>query len=410
MRYKSTRIRRIGMLNFNSLEELKSNSRITEFDKEYDILKNRITSVLDSNPNCVPLFIAITGSVSYNSDTETSDLDAKIIYLQKDIIDYSQYNASNYAPQITGDSDDITFYEIGRYIELLSDNNPNIIELLNTDQQCIVYKHDAWDTYILPRITKNVLSKRCFYTFYNYSKTQKEKSKGRNKKITNPMSKDRKSPLDFCYIIEGKVSTPLRHWLSTNNLVQTKIGLSSIPNAREMYALYYDYDNTKKYKGIVKESNDVEVSNELRLTSIDKEDVLSALLSYNKDGYTSYCRKYREYWGENGWINNRNEARYIEDVENGHGYDGIKLAHAVRLCIMARDIARTGIVVPRRSDDERDLYLKIRKGVMKFEEVEEYLETIIVDMKDSFVASTLPEIPDTEYLRKCLGEIREHLL
>lgn len=398
------------MLKFNSLEELKSNSRIIEFDKEYDILKNRITSVLDSNPNCVPLFIAITGSVSYNSDTETSDLDAKIIYLQKDIIDYSQYNASNYSPQIMGDSDDITFYEIGRYIELLSDNNPNIIELLNTDQQCVIYKHDAWDTFILPRITKNVLSKRCFYTFYNYSKTQKEKSKGRNKKITNPMSKDRKSPLDFCYIIEGKVSTPLRYWLSTNNLVQTKIGLSSIPNAREMYALYYDYDNTKKYKGIVKESNDVEVSNELRLTSIDKEDTHIALLSYNKDGYTSYCRKYREYWGENGWINNRNEARYIEDVENGHGYDGIKLAHAVRLCIMARDIAKTGIVVPRRSDDERDLYLKIRKGVMKFEEVEEYLETIITDMKDSFTASTLPEIPDTEYLKKCLSEIRTYLL
>jgi hypothetical protein len=399
------------MLEYNNLEELKSKSRILDFDAEYTILKDKITSVLDSNPNCMPLFIAITGSVSYNSDTETSDLDAKIIYLQKDIIDYSQYNASNYSPQlITNVGDDITFYEIGRYIELLSDNNPNIIELLNTDEICVVYKHPLWDGYILPRISQNTLSKRCFYTFYNYSKTQKEKSKGLNKKITNPISKHRKSPLDFCYIIDGKSTTPLRYWLNENGYSQNKIGLTKVPNARDIYALYYDNDNTKKYKGIVKETDNVEVSNELRLSSISKEDEYIALLSYNKDGYTSYCRKYREYWGENGWINNRNEARYIQDVENGHGYDGIKLAHAVRLCIMARDIARTGIVVPRRSNEERDLYLKIRKGQMEFEDVEIYLESVITEMKDSFETSTLPETPDTEYLKAMLGEIRKFFL
>ena len=91
---------------------------------------------------------------------------------------------------------DVVYYELRKFIELVSKNNPNIIELLNTPEDCVLYKHPIYD-----RILEfNWITKQCKNTFAGYAYAQIKKAKGLNKKVLNPMDKERKSVLDFCFV------------------------------------------------------------------------------------------------------------------------------------------------------------------------------------------------------------------
>jgi hypothetical protein len=59
-------------------------------------------------------------------------------------------------------------------------------------------------------------------------------------------------------------------------------------------------------------------SNQLRLSSIPKGEESIAVISFNKDGYTQHCKDYKAY---QEWLENRNEARYVETQEHGQKID-----------------------------------------------------------------------------------------
>jgi len=40
--------------------------------------------------------------------------------------------------QISNRTSDIVYYEIGRYVDLLMENNPNMLELLATPNDCVL--------------------------------------------------------------------------------------------------------------------------------------------------------------------------------------------------------------------------------------------------------------------------------
>ena len=62
------------------------------------------------------IFECISGSKSYGLDLPTSDTDIKGVYiLPKEIL----FGLNN-IPQINNESNDIVFYELGRFVELLS--------------------------------------------------------------------------------------------------------------------------------------------------------------------------------------------------------------------------------------------------------------------------------------------------
>lgn len=95
-------------------------------------------------------------------------------------------------------------------MELLLKNNPNIIEILATPDDCILYKHPLMDQLRL----EDFISNLCKDSFAGYAMTQIKKARGLKKKIVNPMAKERKSLLDFCNILKGYDSVPLSQWLT----------------------------------------------------------------------------------------------------------------------------------------------------------------------------------------------------
>lgn len=80
------------------------------------------------------LFECISGSKAYGLDTATSDTDIKGVFL----LPKEDFYGLNYIPQVSNETNDIVYYELGRYFELLLLNNPNILELLSTPENKIL--------------------------------------------------------------------------------------------------------------------------------------------------------------------------------------------------------------------------------------------------------------------------------
>jgi hypothetical protein len=281
-------------------------------------------------------------------------------------------------------------------------------------------------------IRDKLLTKRCKHSFAGYAKKQIQKAKGLDK--MQNWEKDRvtrKEPIDFCHVIDGHGSRPLKDYLRKNGMEQKFCGVTKIPNARDVYGLFYDWDahvcfsefeteehreHNKRilreagkpmgigYKGIAKTGVGANVaeSNQLRLSSIPKGQVIDSVMVYNKDSYTKSCKDYANY---QTWLENRNEQRWVDVKEHGQQYDGKNLMHCKRLLQIAREIAETGTMTIRRPN--REELLDIRKGRVKLEDLIGWAEQEMIDLDTMFDNSDLPDEVPTELINETLKKIRK---
>jgi uncharacterized protein len=337
------------------------------------------------------IFEAIGGSRAYGTDLPTSDTDIRGVFIlpEEDILGHK------YVEQVNDNNNDIIYYEIRRFIELISTANPNILELLNTPDSCILHKDPIFD--ILLSHKDMFVTKKCRDSFGGYATQQIKQARGMKKKIVNPVDEVRKSPLDFCYVInvKGNGSRPLldEDFRIENN---KHYGVCVIPHAHDLYYLYKH--QRPIYKGIINEDL---TSNELRLSSIPKGQIPILIFSYNKDGYTRYCKDYKEYWD---WVKNRNPERYENNQKHGKGYDSKNLMHCHRLLDMSIDILEgRGIVVRRNNREE---LLTIRRGERDYDELLEDAEAKLKKMDELFIKSNLPSKVDYSVTHNILIEMR----
>lgn len=357
--------------------------------------------------NGLILFETIVGSQAYATNIETSDIDKKFVY----ILPMDNILGTGYVPQIEV-TKDYMGWEIRRFLELLGTNNPTVLELLNSPEDCIVSKHELFDLVIAHK--DDFITKICKDSFGGYARQQIKKAKGLDKKQNWEKDKvTRKDVLDFVYVIEGEKSIPWKAW-NSGKYDEKFCGVVNVPNARDVYAVYYDgeaemchserYDeeirngykeSLKKaglpmglgYKGIVKtgEGANAAESNQLRLSSIPKGEKAICNIIYNKDGYTMHCKDYKEY---QEWLENRNEARYVETQEHGQRIDGKNMMHCMRLIRMAQEIGRGEGIIVRRPDAQE--LLSIRRGEVDLEQLIEMADEAIAEMDEIFKKSVLP--------------------
>jgi uncharacterized protein len=335
------------------------------------------------------LLECISGSKAYGLATEKSDTDKKgVFYLPK-----AQFYGLDYIAQVNNESHDEVYYELGRFVELLVKNNPNALELLATPAGQVVYRHELMDQ--LP--VGLFLSQLCKETFAGYAHTQIRKARGYKKKVVNPVAKERKTVLDFCYVPEGNAAVPLPAWLEKQGYRQEQCGLTAIPHTKGMYALFYDEAGGLGYQGIVSNAE----ANDVSLSSISKGEREKAYLYFNVEHYSSHCREYREYWE---WIDKRNEERYQRNKEHGKAYDAKNMMHTIRLLQVAEEIGRKGALNVYRKN--REELLAIKNGVYEYEDLIHMADALMHRISEAYSKSSLPKQPDKKRIEQALINIR----
>ncbi|MFT5645479.1 MAG: hypothetical protein ACI976_000149 [Aureispira sp.] len=336
------------------------------------------------------LFEAISGSKAYGLSLPSSDTDIKGVF----VLPQNSFYGLDYIPQVNDAKNDEVYYELGRFVELLYKNNPNILELLNTPEDCILYEHPLFKK-LAPAL---FLSKKCKDTFAGYAMSQIKKARGLNKKIMNPMEKERKAVLDFCYVQHAQGAIDLKTWLTKHQFRQESCGLVNIPHMKDLYGLYYDKNEPYNFQGITRPKT----VDTIILSSIPKEAKQVAVLYFNKDGYKKYCKDYKQYWD---WVDKRNDSRYENTISHGKNYDAKNIMHTFRLLDMAEEILSTGNINVRRPN--RTALLEIRKGVFEYNTLMERAEEKVARIEQLYTTSTLPETPDKIQVEQILVEIRK---
>jgi predicted nucleotidyltransferase len=375
--------------------------------------------------NGLILFECIIGSQAYGTQTPTSDVDKKFVY----ILPQDYILGTGYVEQLNVNKDYVG-WELKRFLELMGSSNPTVLELLNTPEDCIITKHPLFQ-YVLDH-KADFITKGCKNSFAGYAVQQIQKARGLNKKQNWEKDKvTRKDVLDFVYVIQGEKSIPWKVWNENNVRYDEKFcGVTNVPNARDVYAVYFDTDanncfNEKipehmreaakewrkdeghsmgfGYKGLVKtgEGQNVAESNQLRLSSIPKGQTPICNIVYNKDGYSTHCKDYKEY---EEWLANRNEQRYVDTQAHGQKIDGKNMMHCMRLIRMSKEIGRGEGIQVRRAD--REYLLSIRKGEIDLDSLIETAEAEIKEMDRIFEESDLPKSIDSELVNKLLIKIR----
>ena len=379
--------------------------------------------------NGLILFEALSGSRAYGTNIDTPEYTSDFDYRGVFIMPEEHVLGFGYVEQISDEMNDITFYEVGRFLQLLESNNPNMLELLNVPEECMIYKHPFFD-YILEH-KEEFITKQCRNSIAGYARQQIKKATGLNKKQNWEAEEVKpKDILDFCYVLDGGKTRPIKHWFERMGHVsdiQKFCGVVNMANAEDIYALYIDHksanlfsvDETARaklinhlksnneelglgYKGIVKvDENNTPTSNQLRLSSIPKDEPLACVFRYNKDGYTQHCKKRREY---DEWIAKRNTARYTDVKAHGQKIDGKNMMHCKRLIEMSKEIAEGKGVIVRRPNAKE--LLGIRRGEVSLADLLKWAENELESIDKLFIESDLPDSVDREMTHELLVRIR----
>jgi predicted nucleotidyltransferase len=336
----------------------------------------------------------IVGSQLYGLATPESDTDTKGIFK----LPIDELLKFSHPQQIDDERNDTVFYELKRFLDLAMAGNPNILEVLYAPDDKILI--DSIDYQFLRENRSTFLTKNIRNSLGGYAVQQIKKARGQKKKIVNPVDKKRKDLLDFTYVLAPLGATPIKEWLHRQRhhaeTLQENYGAASVDHAKNVFYIYY---NKGKYdfKGLIGED-----SNQLRMSSIPKDVILDYIPVYcNIEGYSTYCKEYKEYWD---WVAKRNPARYASVEKHGKGYDGKNLMHCFRLLEMGIDAARTGELQVVRPN--REWLLKVRAGDFEYDDLINEAERKLKELDEAIEKSSLPSRVNRKEVEKILMSLR----
>lgn len=410
-------------------------------------------TIKDIEENGMIAYKYIAGSHSQNLNGPDSDEDFHGVYFAP--IEAILGLGADYQEEVSDEKHDETYHEFGKWMTLLSKGNPNALESLFIPENLVVGEVHPVIKKVLEHRDKFV-SKEVVKSLSGYAFNQIKKARGLGKKIVNPVT-ERKDVLDFCYVADAQGSKPVKEYLKEHNMDQKYCGLVNIPNMPHTYGVYYDwaayfkfenkyaeaeedrfndwsinYDEKghkyNKYKpkwanrfsssswdkikeriknkeffhyGGIVHPDDIEKSNEVRLSSIPKGEKPVFMMQYNKDAYTCHCREYKEY---QEWVEKRNQKRYSKAVEAG--YNQKNMCHCVRLLTMAKEVSEGKGFNLWRTDD-RDFLMGIKNGDYSYEYLIDYAEKLLADVEKNLPNSDLPDQVDKDFVNKLLIECRK---
>ena len=335
-------------------------------DKIKEKLKSYEYNFLRENEHLGDNIIMLTvgGSYAYGTNVEGSDIDIRGCALnsKRDILTNVNFE------QFINEKTDTTIYSFNKLISLLSNCNPNTIELLGNKTESYFYLSD-----IGRELLENAdlfLSKKAAHSFGGYATAQLRR-------------------------LDNKAARSL------GQVEREKHILNSIKNAEFSFKdRYFKYpeDGIRLYlDDAIQENFDKEIFMDINLTHYPLRD------------YDSMFNEISNIVKDYNKLGKRNKNA-IE-----HGKLGKHMMHLVRLYYMCFDILEQGKIVTYR-EKEHDLLMNIRNGkflndknepVSEFYEMVDELEERLKYAKEN---TSLPERPDYKRIEEFVMSVNERVI
>jgi uncharacterized protein len=339
------------------------------------------------------VFLTKHGSHCYGTNTASSDLDIKGLCIppKKYFLGFL-----NKFEQAEGKEPfDLVVYNISKFFKLAADCNPNIIEVLFTDEADHLITSPVSDILIQHRDL--FLSRKAKHTFSGYAASQLKRIRTHRRWLTDDRPAHQPTRAEFG--LPDHTLIPRPQLIAAEAIVNKKLD--------EWHG--WDFSGVDSATIILIKS---QISNVLKEMHIASEDLWK--LAARTTGLTEdtiqvmeqerrYQTKKREWTQYQEWLKTRNPDRAA--IEKRFGFDCKHGAHLVRLLKMCREILETGKVIVKRPDSEELLY--IRNGGWSYDRLVEWAEAEDLALNQVMRQSKLPHSPDRKFLDRLLVEIVE---
>lgn len=339
----------------------------------YENIKEKLNteeySFLHTNPHLGDniILLGLGGSYAYGTNNENSDIDIRGIYLpsREEILCGGFGGISE---QVVNEATDTTIYGLGKIVNLLSNVNPNVIEMLGLDEDQYLYLKPEGK--LLIDNAHLFLSKKCANSFGGYANAQLYRL---TQKSAHSMSQ------------EGLE----KHILKTMEFMRTDFTKRYPTMPEDSINLYIDKSE--------QETMETEIFMDVKLTHYPLRD------------YCGMWNELKNVTSEYTKIGKRNQ-KALE-----HAKIGKHMMHLVRLYLMCFDILEKEQIITHRVADH-DMLMEIRNGKYItenndvvpefFEMVDEYEKRLQYDIENT----SLPDKPNYKEIKELIMGINEKII
>lgn len=327
-------------------------------NQEYDFL--RTDEHLEENI----ILLGLGGSYAYGTNTESSDVDCRGVALnsKKEIL------LGNGFEQVENKETDTVIYSFTKIVNLLSNCNPNVIEILGLKPEHYLYISPIGKELLENK--KIFLSKKAVNSFGGYANSQLRRLDNKAVRLVGQEQRE-------------------RHILNSIN--------NASVNFKERYFQYPD-DAIKLY-----------------IDKSDSEDLDSEI--YMDVKLTKYpLRDYKAMWSEmNNVVKDYSKIGKRNKHAIEHGKLGKHMMHLIRLYMMCLDILENKEIVTYR-EKEHDLLMSIRNGdyldnnrqpIPEFFEMVDDFEKKMEYAKEN---TDLPDKPNYKAIQEFVMSVNERIV
>jgi predicted nucleotidyltransferase len=377
-----------------------------------------------NNPFDHLILRVVAGSHAYGMATKDSDFDIKGVLIPPKEFIYGihridqlegkdlEFQRLDYESRQIAEKNgfEYTYYALSKFIKLLQDANPNILEILFSHPDDYIWggltQRNTWLGQTLIKNRNLFLSQKIMHTYTGYAFAQMKRIKNHSKWINNSQPKEAPKPVDFMKIAELNldsineiINTDKDNWykITESQANLKKLGAKPIEGTDQK--AYFIYE---KGKGIVDFQGALLADYSY---NYDPDSSIIGILIFQKDEYRLQHKKWKEYWT---WKKNRNPNR--AKLEEESGYDRKHAMHLARLLNTGYELMSTGELHVRRPDCKE--LLDIRNGKRSYSWILDYAEGMEIKIKELYGSDKclLPMKPDFKKINELHMELIEEKL
>jgi uncharacterized protein len=293
---------------------------------------------------------------------------------------------------------DFVLYELKKYLNLLSNANPNIQEMLWLDGY--LYLHPIGKILIDNR--HRFLTKKVRSSYIGYANAQLKKIETHRRWLLNPPQRE-PTPEDFGF---NDLYKPLSLselnaffnflWLAVRDCIEY------LEPAEELHDLLLEKIDYKQV--FLNHRFPDEADRQIQEYTYASSDYMR--LTYASRHYLGAKREWQNY---QSWQKNRNPNR--KGLEAKIGYDCKHASHALRLLHTGREIIQNKVlIVDRRRAGDAEYLLAIKQGNIPYDEVIKECDRVYDEIKNIDNDDIdLPEYVDNDFLSDICIEIVEKM-